>query len=299
VSIPESQLTTWSNQGAVTTAKDTRVSIYTALSSASKLKARVGDAEVFLQGSYANDTNIRGDSDVDVVALPKDIWVPDTSHLSPQEAERQARAYSKSDYHWSDFRGDVLGVLQGYYGALNVTSGNKSLKLKAGSGRLAADIVPVLLYRRYQRFVSVNDQSYVEGIWFKAKDGREVINYPKQHYDNGVSKNARDRTNGRFKPVVRLFKNARTYLIDHGKIADDLAPSYFLQCLLYNVPDNLFVPRYQETYTSVLKWLRSASLTTFVCQNKQLPLFGTAPEQWSITNVQALIKALSALWDGW
>jgi hypothetical protein len=299
VSISESQLAAWANQGAVTTAKATRVSIYTALSSADKLKARVGDAEVFLQGSYANDTNIRGDSDVDVVAHPKDIWVPDTSHLSPQEAERQAREYSKSDYYWSDFRGDVLSVLQGYYGAQNVTHGNKSLKLKAGSGRLAADIVPVLLYRRYQRFVSVNDQKYVEGIWFKAKDGCEVINYPKQHYNNGVGKNAQARTSGRFKPVVRLFKNARTYLIDHDKIADDLAPSYFLQCLLYNVPDNQFAPRYQDTYTNVLKWLRSASLTTFRCQNEQLPLFGTTPEQWSIANAQALIKALTVLWDGW
>jgi tRNA nucleotidyltransferase (CCA-adding enzyme) len=68
--IPESQLEIWSHQGAVTASKTTHESIRIALSAnTSPIRQRVaaGGVEIYLQGSYKNDTNIRGDSDVDVV----------------------------------------------------------------------------------------------------------------------------------------------------------------------------------------------------------------------------------------
>jgi len=63
--IPESQLAIWSHQGAVTTAKATHESIRNALDSYRWTDGV--DFEVYLQGSYKNNTNIRGDMDVDVV----------------------------------------------------------------------------------------------------------------------------------------------------------------------------------------------------------------------------------------
>ena len=62
--IPESQLETWSHQGAITTANATHESIRNALNSY-EFPDGV-DFEVYLQGSYKNDTNIRGDMDVDL-----------------------------------------------------------------------------------------------------------------------------------------------------------------------------------------------------------------------------------------
>ena len=67
MAIPESQLETWSHQGAITTAKATADSIKNALNSYINRPDGV-EFEIYLQGSYKNDTNIRGDSDVDVVA---------------------------------------------------------------------------------------------------------------------------------------------------------------------------------------------------------------------------------------
>lgn len=63
MAIPESQLETWSHQGAVTTAKTTADSIRNALDSYSSWPDGIY-FEVYLQGSYKNDTNIRGDSDI-------------------------------------------------------------------------------------------------------------------------------------------------------------------------------------------------------------------------------------------
>ena len=78
--IPESQLETWSHQGAVTTAKQTHESIRKALNPHTWPTGV--KYEVYLQGSYKNTTNIRGDSDVDVVAQLNSTFQHDLSELS-------------------------------------------------------------------------------------------------------------------------------------------------------------------------------------------------------------------------
>jgi hypothetical protein len=68
MAIPESQLETWSHQGSVKQSRDTYATIKRTLE-ASDTKYADKDFEVFLQGSYGNDTNIYAESDVDVVIL--------------------------------------------------------------------------------------------------------------------------------------------------------------------------------------------------------------------------------------
>ena len=75
------------------------------------------------------------------------------------------------------------------------------------------------------------------------------------------------------------------------------APSYFIECLIFNVPDSLFAPKLAPTYTGVLAWLRTAKLNDFKCQNGEAPLFGLQREQWTVAKSQAFVKALQELWD--
>jgi tRNA nucleotidyltransferase (CCA-adding enzyme) len=65
MTISESQLETWARQGAVTTASNTHQSIRRALDAYDWPNGV--RFESYLQGSYRNTTNIRGDSDVDLV----------------------------------------------------------------------------------------------------------------------------------------------------------------------------------------------------------------------------------------
>ena len=68
--IPHSQLETWSKQGPIISSSNTYQSIKNALEySSSPILDRIksGEIKIYLQGSYANATNIRGDSDVDIV----------------------------------------------------------------------------------------------------------------------------------------------------------------------------------------------------------------------------------------
>jgi hypothetical protein len=118
------------------------------------------------------------------------------------------------------------------------------------------------------------------GISFDDASGNMIVNYPKQHIANGEAKNAADRTNGRYKQTVRMFKNARGCAVDRGLLGDDVAPSYFVECLLYNVPDLSFVANRQQSFSNVWRYLwEQIQPDSAVCQNEQIPLFGTSGQQ--------------------
>ena len=297
MAIPESQLETWSNQGAVATAQATHESIRKALAQSTRLQQWTYDP--YLQGSYRNGTNIRGDSDVDLVVQLESNFGYDVTALNSQEVAAFHSTFGSATYGWHEFRRDVLDALASAYGPDYVKESKCCLKVVANSGRLPADVVVCLQYRRYVRFRSRDDQSYIEGMRFWTSDGQEVINFPRWHYDNGVRKNSNDRTGGRYKPVVRMFKNARTYLEDRGRISSSLAPSYFLECVLYNVPDSGFAGSYQDAFCGVVNWLAKADMTKFVCQNGLMPLFGPSQEQWSVQSAAAVVTAFIDLWNGW
>jgi hypothetical protein len=289
--IPESQLKTWSHQGAVTTAKQTHESIRAALKAYDWPKEV--RYEVYLQGSYKNDTNIRGDSDVDIVVQLNSTFL---SNLSV--SWKRHFGFGAASYGWEEFKSDVLKALRNHYRDRDnskVREGKKALKVTASY--LPADVVVCLQYRKYpDRPRSKAD--FIEGMTFWVpSESRWVINYPKLHYQNGVKKN--QDTNEQYKPTVRMFKNARTYLVDRGVIPADLAPSYFLECLLYNVPDDKFGPNLQSTFLKVMAWLRKADFGRFVCQNEQLPLFGSSPEQWSEDRAYRFLEAMVKLWNDW
>ena len=136
--------------------------------------------------------------------------------------------------------------------------GNKSIKISAGSNRLAADVVVCMSYRKYQQYRSISDQKYASGIIFYTQtENRRIINFPKVHYDNGAEKNSQ--TNGNYKPTVRMFKNARSYLINHNSLSPGAAPSYFIECLLITFHQKV-VTNPQDTFVNVLEHLQKANM---------------------------------------
>jgi hypothetical protein len=283
MAIPESQLETWTHQGAITTAKYTADSIRNALNSYNNWPDNI-DYEVYLQGSYRNSTNVRGDSDVDVIAQLNSTFYSNLTELQKKEL-----GLIPATYTMNDFKFDVLIALRNYYGQEKINESNKSIKLIPNSGRLPADIIPCCIYRKYR---TLNKNNFIEGISFFTKhDNRQIINYPRIHYDNGVLKH--QNSNYSYKPTIRLFKNLRTF------IPGDTIPSYFLECLLYNVPNFKFTSNCQETFCDVVNWLDDSNLDNFICQNEQLNLFGNTPEQWNKLLTIDFIKKLIALWKNW
>ena len=237
MSIPESQLEAWSNQGAQASSQNTYNSIKMAL--ARHIWPTGMNYEVYLQGSYPNATNIYGDSDVDIVVESSNIYYDDRPLVLKQQM-----GWYKSSYSWTDFRNEVKKALVNYYGSGKVSQANKCIKVKGdGSNRLNADVVPCCTYKHYQGATLIAD-----GITFWTQSGQQVVNYPKLHLVNGQGKNTN--CSLRYKPNIRVFKNARNKAQTNNPY-----PSYFLECLFYNVPSSNFKYTHTATYLNCINWL--------------------------------------------
>lgn len=302
MAIPLSQLSTWSNQGATVTSKQTHESVRNALEHSNSPLVKMisnGTVKVYLQGSYKNDTNVRGDSDVDIIVELTNVFSHNIHERSKDEQDLHSSHYSDAVYTWDHLRRDTQIALERYYGAGFVDgTGNKSIKLLPNNGRLKADVVPVVQHRAYNHFYGPDYCSYELGVKFNHKTtGKKIINYPEHHFKNGASKH--QNTQNQFKPVVRIIKNARNYLFEKGLLEKGKAPSYFLQSLIYNVPNSCFVADLSQTVKSVLQYLYTTPIDNFICQNGIIPLFGNTEEQWNVDEAIVTIVALVNLWDNW
>ena len=278
--ITESTLAQWSHHRSAKASKQAHVSIRKALAAHNR-PSEVG-YEVLLQGSYKNGTNLRRDSDVDVVVRLAHKFSPSVAVLSGEQLQENA-SHEVAYRHWRSFRRHALRVMRDRYGDA-ATSGRKTIKLAKGELHADADLVVTLSYQR--------------GLGFYLPDEtRWVVSYPQQHYQRGQKKEKA--TGGRFRRAVRMFKAARNQLAEKGVLTRDDAPSYFIECLFYNVPDQLFKPKLAATYTGILDWLKKANLNDFQCQNGQVPLFGPGREQWTTDKARAFVKALQDMWDTW
>lgn len=205
------------------------------------------DVSILLQGSYKNRTNVRLDSDVDIVVSHQGHFFPGLSNLSPADKEVYHSIYKNSDYTFSQFKNDIHIILQDEFDAGEVERKNKCIKIKGNSYRVNADVVPCYPHRRYR---SVSDVE-VEGFGFVGDDGVTVYSFPEQHYDNGVGKNKE--TEQMYKSLVRILKNVRNDLVDKGIITLDDMPSFCLECLVWNVPSEHFIRnRYHDATRIVL-----------------------------------------------
>ncbi len=305
MAIPNTQLDTWANQGAIASSKATHTSIRAALTAETSPVRQLissGAAEIYLQGSYKNDTNIRADSDVDVVVELHTTFNHNIADLPEEQRRAFAIAYPGAvSYTWTQFRNDVLEALRAYYGTGVVKEGNRALKIPRLPGRVGSDVVVVQEYQEYSAFWSLELHQCVKGVaFYTRRDQRRIINFPKLHYENGCAKNSASETNGNYKATVRMFKNARSCLVDRGQITAELAPSYFVECLVHNVPSPYFFADRNKTMFQCLSWLwREAVLNDLMCQNGRRKLLGAAPEQWAQADAVAFIKALVELWDNW
>lgn len=75
------------------------------------------------------------------------------------------------------------------------------------------------------------DQS---GVQMLTDKGRSIINWPEQHYRNGVDKNSA--TGRRYKRAVRILKMLRNEMAKQGVRAAQPIPSFLAECLVWNAP---------------------------------------------------------------
>ncbi len=289
MAIPETQLDTWSHQGSITNSANTGNSVKTAIESYTGFPEEV-KFKVYLQGSYKNDTNIYGESDVDVV-----VELTSSFQNNLNDEQDKALGITRSSYSLSDFRSDVDSCLAEYYKGTGLTFGNKVVKIPSSSNRLDADVLICCQYRLYYQLAS---DKYHTGITFKTRNTHEtVINFPVKHSDNATIKH--QATNSWFKPTVRIFKNMRKHMTANMGFNKSIAPSYFIECLIANIPNNQFGTNYQTTVINCHNYLTLNSMDDFMCLNKIRPLWGDSNENWNQDDAKYFLEQIEQLWNNW
>lgn len=303
MAIPESQLITWSHQGAIKSSASTYESISNCIDRGG-WKSNV-NYQTYLQGSYKNSTNIYGNSDVDIVCEFTSIYSYDTSELDEIGKSTFDSQFTPAEYTLAAFKTAIIEQLKSCYGDANVEVGSKAIKIKGNNSRLDADVVVCNSYRNYKKNNLSKNINYAKGILFNEEGtGKRIINYPTPHYENGVDKNSRNRTYSNSKKVTRIFKNMKASLVNKQAMSSKTAPSYFVECLLFNAKDEHFrKTRFSDMVVPIINQFveddKTDACDKYVCQNYQRWLFGSGDQQWSRADAKEYIEKLIYVWNNY
>lgn len=216
--------------------------------------------EVFAQGSYANNTNVRQNSDVDIC-----VMLTSTVFCNYVDGKRDADyGYTDGTISYREFKEYVIEALKIKFGNSAISVGNKCINIRANSYHVNADVIPSFQYRDFKIINSIDPKRYVEGIKYFATDGKEIINYPKNHIDNGKQKNIA--TNYKYKKLVRIMKHVRNDMVSDGKTDGEIISSFLVECLVWNVPNDQIMKysTWENTLRNAIAFLWKA-----IDENKQ------------------------------
>jgi hypothetical protein len=213
---------------------------------------------VYAKGSYANNTNVRLDYDVDIAVEYRGFYYYDlVFDLEGKPASSVGIPPNTDPYTRAEFKRDVQMALEAAFGKTAVKPGRIAYRVREKKTTLPADVVPCWEYRRYDRR-GFWGPVYQQGTRVYPSSGDHIDNYPAQQLKNGREKN--NRTGNRYKRMVRALKRLENLLVASGQLSDEL-PSYLIECLVYNVPDNDFGhSTYRADMRAVLAAIFNATL---------------------------------------
>lgn len=196
-------------------------------------KCRLG---IFAKGSYANKTNVKLDSDVDIAVQCREARYIDEE----TQGTVQTNPYQGS---WtpSKLRSELQSALEAKFPDQVDAKGPTAFRIHSSSARVDADVVPCFDYTYY--FASGTRR---DGTMIIKKDGTRLKNYPKQQIENGRAKN--QRTGKRYKRAVRIMKRVENAMVVAGIHRE--VQSFFVECLVYNCPDDILM---RSTWTEVVQ----------------------------------------------
>lgn len=250
--------------------------------------------KVYVKGSYANNTNVRLDYDVDIAVECTDFYYFDktgaAADVKKAAVVEALPAWSKR-YTRDDFKRAVAKALTDSFGSKAISKGNMAYRIREDKTTLPADVVPCY---EYHYIYDVNNQSQPlshRGSRIYPEIGDHIHNWPRQQLVCGNTKN--DATSRRYKRMVRVLKRIENELVKANVMGD--LPSFFMECLVYNVPNDCFNhTTYREDIDAVLNELSNQTRAADTCAkwlevNERKYLFHTS-QPWTVGQAQELSK---------
>lgn len=205
--------------------------------------------KVYPKGSYANNTNVRLDSDVDIVVENHNCLYYEYRDCA-QLPGADGGAY---DGQWTPgaWRREILAALEYSFPDEVDGSGRIAITIDEHDGtRPDIDVVPSFDFVRYY---SSDQRTQVKGSKVFPQTGSPIINFPQEQLKNGRVKNGL--TNGAYKRYARALKSAENQLVAEGRMKPK--PSYLMECLAYAVPNPVLVggATLDSGFRGTLDWL--------------------------------------------
>lgn len=254
---------------------------------------------VYAKGSYPNNTNVRLDSDVDIVVENRECFYYDAAAgVTMDSGEVDPYCGPWTPPSW---RREVQAALTAKFGATGIdTDHNVAILVKEVPGsRPSADVVPSFGYISYQR-----DRYYpyplvqaAEGSAVHPRDGAMIVNWPQQQLDNGRAKNVR--TGKRYKRIIRVLKNSENFAVEQGWT--DAKPSYLMECLIWNVPDEILTAHVDiaSTFQGTLLWLfhglNEANQYRHWTEPNEMKLLFGSHQKWTPDDALEIVVAASRI----
>lgn len=249
--------------------------------------------KIFLQGSYANNTNVRTQSDVDIAVVEEDIFQTKyrTGISDVNYGFTTATTRSKT------FKDEVEEALRDKFGN-DVKRENKSIKINGNTYRKDADGVPCRRHKDFSYDYGNNPANYVGGIVIVADSGERIINYPEQHIKNGKEKNVV--TNYYYKKMVRIIKKMRYLMKDSGIASAKKVNSFALESLMWNIPNEKYLEHreYRKVFifNQLIGFLKS-DLYSLESYKEANGIKSLCPTQEAFNNMKSFINDLAEFYE--
>jgi SMODS domain-containing protein len=217
----------------------------------------------FLQGSYRQQTAIYDINDVDIVVLCK-LWYPG-SELGG------GKSYGRDEI----FRIIAAPLLADMRYRDKVRYGQRSMCIKVDLG-IQVEILPVVFK------AGTSDPKQEPFALYRPETGRWEDGFARYHQSWLSNKNAPNRAQGNFIPMIKVLKHIRSLFKRRGV-------SFHIECLLYSLPDWVFWGEPATYITAVLTaiaatpaadWYQARCMTP--CGDRDIFTASEwAPDDWS------------------
>lgn len=255
------------------------------------------DVKIYVQGSYQNGTMVDEFAKLEIVVefglnsfgeiIKKPQLKLKTFWLHNSLIKKRVVAF-RPNIH-------ILAIKKRIFESLIESTGNEGIYNNSKSIYIPATKQLPIQCEILPCYTLSDEKGCESVIIFDTIIDRNVAAFPKLHCDNLAKKN--EETDGKFIKMVRVFRNIRDILIANSVIDDKFAPSYFLECLLYNIPNKIYEGKMSNTMLKILNYLINCNLNKFVCAHEQFKMFGNNSDAWTIYKARSFINLMTQIWE--
>jgi hypothetical protein len=229
--------------------------------------ARALSPKCFLQGSYKQDTAIYTINDLDIMVYCYAL----SFHSTTSECSRWIR---------DNIFDTVAAPLKRHY-SIRIKYSQSSMCIKLDLG-IKVEILPVF-------FMDNNRDPQKEPFnLYRPETGKWEKGFARFHQTLLTEKNKK--TDGNFIPAIKVLKHLRS-LRKFSNIS-----SFHLECLLYYIPDSVFLGSPAEYISSILSYINSISSQEWYDTNILTPCrdrYIFSDTEWSKNSWQAFYSAIT------